>query len=808
MVGKLSYVEGGGILKTLPTAEITIKEALDIVSSDKYKSVIEEIRKVGDGDERGKLKKKLDYFMFGGTFTKRGNKNLKEGSSIALFDLDHVEDSIKDELSKDEYVHFIFRSPSGDGFKVGVKIPVVKDDAEYKTYWKGISKHFSLKENDEATKDISRACFVSWDNDIYYNEDSKEFVDIVEEVLTEIKEVYVEGVGIVENEVEDEFIKSVKGKWYKGSKNRQNLAMSLAGYLRKDKRLGLNSALSIIEGIARDCNDEDVSERLSAVRSTYAKDERDIKGISGLKELDVKVKAFDIEDYLISKGKNTKTNREEFKVNVDKVAEYIIKENSIKTWFGKNNDYSFNFDGKIMSQGSRAIVKIMSQELLESYCSRNTTAEIFEKVKTKSEIDREDFEKDDTNLIPLSNGVWDLENKKLLSHSPDYNFRTISPVSYDKNAECPNWIRFITETLYPEDVIVMQEVFGFNLYREYFIKKGVICEGEQDTGKSVLLDTLIKLVGEKNKTGLSLQKITSGSDFTKLSLRDKWSNVYDDLSSKDLSDGGAFKVATGGGYISGEEKFGEYQQFRSYAKQMFATNKIPPVKDNDDLAYFGRWIVFKFDNVPDKLDPFLRKKLWTEEELSGILNWALEGLYRLLDNGKFSYNKTPQEIKDIMEKSGCPLVAFSSDVLEREDGAVISKEDMFKIYTIWCDKNNRPRLSKEMLGRQLTKYCSYILSEKQKERIWKNARITQEYRDLLNKEENTDTSDTLKNNTRNILDKGNTIDSYIMKVGDKVSEVSASDKQQNKQKEKKVSEVSEEEKQNQQEIDKLLEDLE
>ncbi len=295
--GKLSLVTGGGILKTMPSKEITIKEALDIVSSDKYKSQIEQIRKVSDSKERGELKKKLDYFIFGGTFVKRGNKNLIESSGEALFDLDHVDDKIKEKLMKDKYVNFVFRSPSGDGFKVGVKIPKVKDDAEYKRYWNGIKKHFDIEENDEATKDIARACFVSWDKELYYNEGSEVFEDCVADswVVREIekhmsgkKETFVKGVGMVENEVEDEFIKNVKEKWTPDSKNRQNLAMSVAGYLRKNKRLGLDSALSIVEGIARDCQDEEVSSRLAAVRATYGKDESEIKGVSGLKDLGIK----------------------------------------------------------------------------------------------------------------------------------------------------------------------------------------------------------------------------------------------------------------------------------------------------------------------------------------------------------------------------------------------------------------------------------------------------------------------------------------------------------------------------------------
>lgn len=452
--------------------------------------------------------------------------------------------------------------------------------------------------------------------------------------------------------------------------------------------------------------------------------------------------------FLTSKGVNTKTGLEEFKVDIDKVAEHLISKHQFKTWFGLKSDNSFNWNEKFMEKNTRGIIKYECEELLEIFCKRNIVDEVFEKVKRKTNVEREDFERDDPNFINLNNGVWDIEKRKLLPHDPKYNFQYIIPVNKNgdplKIHDCPNWIKFIGEALYPEDSTVMQEWFGFMLYREYFIKKALICEGPTDTGKSVLMDTGIKFIGEKNKTGLSLQKISGGSDFTKLSLKGKHLNVYDDLSSKDINDGGAFKVATGGGYISGEEKFGEYQQFRSFAKLWYNANKCPPVKDADDLAYYGRNILFKFDNVPEKLDPFLRGKLWTDKELSGILNWALEGLYRLLKNGKFSYHKTPLEVKQLMEESGQPLAAFTSDVLEREDGEIITKDAMFRVYSLWCNEQKKPRLSKEMLGRQLMKYCSFILSEKQKKRIWKNAKISAVWREKFKSCVDTDTSDTNK----------------------------------------------------------------
>lgn len=461
-------------------------------------------------------------------------------------------------------------------------------------------------------------------------------------------------------------------------------------------------------------------------------------------------------------------------IDIDKVSDFLISEHNFTTIYGNKSDIVFTYNGKIHITEGRGIIKSETEKLLGEYAKRNVVDEVFEKIKRRTKGKREDFEKTDIDLLPLNNGVLSISKKELLAYQPYYNFKKIIPIDYKKDSSCPNWIKFLNESLYPEDIPTAQEWFGFQLYREYFIKKGLICLGAQDTGKSVFLDTIIAFVGEENKTGLSLQKITSGSDFVKLSLKDKLANVYDDLSSKDLSDGGAFKVATGGGYISAEEKFGDYSQFKSYAKQTFATNKIPSVKDNDDLAYFGRWIVFRFDNVPEIKDPFLRKKLHTPEEMSGILNWALEGLYRLLEKGSFSYSKTPQEVKQIMESSGNPLVLFGLDVLEKQDESIITKDEMFRVYSAWCEETKKPRQSKEMLGRQLEKFVPYIIADKHKERIWKNAKFKGKWSEILenlNNSPKTDTSDTSKNIMRTYGERANSDNHIGNIISQEVSDV-------------------------------------
>ena len=80
------------------------------------------------------------------------------------------------------------------------------------------------------------------------------------------------------------------------------------------------------------------------------------------------------------------------KVDIDKVADYIISTHNIKTWFGNKNDYSYNFNGKIFEKNTRGLVKVECERLLNTYCKKNIVEEIFEKIKRKTKVDQEEFE--------------------------------------------------------------------------------------------------------------------------------------------------------------------------------------------------------------------------------------------------------------------------------------------------------------------------------------------------------------------------------------------------------------------------------
>ncbi len=425
--------------------------------------------------------------------------------------------------------------------------------------------------------------------------------------------------------------------------------------------------------------------------------------------------------YIDEKGKE--------KVSIPKVTDYLLSKFSFKTIFGKKDETVYIYNNGIYEQRGKEIIKTEVENILKNRSSTQVVNEIYEKIKRSTAINYDKFQEIPIDLVCLNNGILNLKTKELISFNPKYYFKTKIPIDFIPKVKSELIINFISEMCYPEDIPVIQEWFGFCLYRRYFIKKAIILFGEKDTGKTILLNILTKFVSEKNVSGVSLQKIASKDKFALSSLKNKYINIYDDLSADDLKDAGGFKIATGGGYITAEYKFGDSFQFMTFAKNIFSTNKIPNVKDINDDAYYERWMPLCFDNqIPKKeQDKFIFEKITTNKELSGIINWALEGLDRLLNNGRFSYNKDSNEIKLIMQRQNNPLISFVFEVLEHEDGNRVSKEMMYQVYSKWCQKKKVPRLSKEQLGRNLAKYTNYIIAKGGKERVWENVKINQNY---------------------------------------------------------------------------------
>lgn len=387
------------------------------------------------------------------------------------------------------------------------------------------------------------------------------------------------------------------------------------------------------------------------------------------------------------------------------MARYLTKMFNIIT-VGEKEREMYVYRNGVYFRAENEIIYPEIQRILGDYVTKNAKTETFHKIADMTSYPRDVFYSAPLNLIPLANGVYDRVLKVLLPHDPIYRFTYQFPIIFDNEKQCQKTSAFLDQVLTPEQRATVEEWMGYYFHRLYMFKKAIIFVGEGDTGKTTLLEVVTHMLGRDNISSVSLQKMT-GDKFAAAHLYEKHGNLVDELSAKDIVDTGNFKIATGGGSISGEYKFGNQFSFSNFSKFTFACNKIPDVKDFDDEAYFNRWMVIRFEKKIEKRIPNFIQLLTTEEERSGLFNLAMIGLDRLLQEEKFTYAKSAVDTKLEMMRSGSSIATFVAESIEHEVGAEMTKEDMYEAYTAYCAQNALAAETIKMFGTKFLFYVSY-----------------------------------------------------------------------------------------------------
>jgi len=165
--------------------QIPIDKAFNRIKNGSSKKLLEQIRNEDDKEKRNELKKSLPCYLFSGTFSARKDDSLIEHSGLIALDFDGFPDdetfkTWRDTLEADEYTMAVFTSPSGNGLKSIVKIPKCDRD-EHKLFFIALQKHYDCEYFDKSCKNISRACFESFDSEIFINYESKQWNQKTEE---------------------------------------------------------------------------------------------------------------------------------------------------------------------------------------------------------------------------------------------------------------------------------------------------------------------------------------------------------------------------------------------------------------------------------------------------------------------------------------------------------------------------------------------------------------------------------------------------------------------------------------------------
>lgn len=379
------------------------------------------------------------------------------------------------------------------------------------------------------------------------------------------------------------------------------------------------------------------------------------------------------------------------------LGERLMKAFNFKTI---RNNGVYVYENGCYANNAERMIENVSCRLLGEKANSYRVSEAIKYISFNTYVNQKDIN-NDPNLLNLTNGLFNVTDGELIAHSPDIFMTQQLPVVYDPDATCPAIMDFLHQIVDEQDIPVLQEIVGYCLWKAYPLHKAVMLIGEGANGKSTFLNLIKSFLGKANVCSISLQDIDRNR-FAGAALFGKLANIYNDVSDVALFQTGRFKMLTGGDAVTAEQKFREGFIFENYAKLLFSANKLPETRDDTD-AFHRRWI---FINFPAKFDgvnnnPNILKGLVIPSEMSGLFNWAIAGLNRLLEKGEFGNSKSTEAARDQYERLSSPIHAFVKDMVTINSQAEMPKDAIYGAFVQYCQENGLPAMDKAVFARRL-----------------------------------------------------------------------------------------------------------
>ena len=290
--------------------------------------------------------------------------------------------------------------------------------------------------------------------------------------------------------------------------------------------------------------------------------------------------------------------------------------------------------------------------------------------------------------VNVLNGIFDLDTRQLEPHSPDF----LSPIqinaAWDPEAQCPAIDQFVRD-VFPDDAKdIFYQLAGLFLTPDSRFRKAVLFLGPSAVGKSLALTLLRTFLDPRNVSNVPLHDLTEGS-FALPELRGKLLNISADVPERDFNDTAIFKQIVDGhlATLRAPRKFRDPIEFQPFTRLIASANRVPQSSDNS-LGYFRRWLVVPFDTeFKDRdFDHTLLDRLTTPQELSGLLNRAVEGYYSILSGNVIKQSAIIDEAQREFDLLSDPTrLFFDENVQECSFDEHVDRTELYGAYKTWCD---------------------------------------------------------------------------------------------------------------------------
>ena len=312
-----------------------------------------------------------------------------------------------------------------------------------------------------------------------------------------------------------------------------------------------------------------------------------------------------------------------------------------------------------------------------------------------------------TVLINLLNVTFEINangtNLKTFERSDFITYQL--PFEYNPQAKAPLFEAYLNKVLPDaERQRILAEYLGFvfikhgsNALKE---EKALILYGTGANGKSVFFEVVNALLGAENVSSFSLQSLTNDNGYFRAKLANKLVNYASEINGN--LEASIFKQLVSGEPVEARLPYGQPFILKQYAKMIFNCNELPKDVEHTN-AYFRRFLIIPFDvTIPTaEQDKNLHTKI-IETELSGVFNWVLNGLNRLLEQKRFSDCEASQKAVEQYKAESNSVQMFLNDN-DYQNSATNYKliKDLYLEYRIFCNEDGNVPFKKTNFIKQL-----------------------------------------------------------------------------------------------------------
>lgn len=294
------------------------------------------------------------------------------------------------------------------------------------------------------------------------------------------------------------------------------------------------------------------------------------------------------------------------------------------------------------------------------------------------------------------NGTINLLTGDFRKHSPSDFLTKISDVDYVPDAVCPRWLKFMDEIMEGDTdrIRFLQKAIGYAMSGDTRLECMFILYGATSrNGKGTTMETILRIMGEYGRTAkpdmLSAKGIINSSgpseDVARLNGA-RMVNISEPGKHMQINASLA-KQMTGNNVLTARYLRENSFEFKPQFKLFIDTNHLPQISD---------MTMFESDRV--KIIPFYRHFTAKErdldlkayfaqpENLSGILNWCLEG-FRLYHEEGLKMSKSVLDATEEYRRVSDRVLMFATQCLKKKRGQELRAQAIYKRYQDWCAEN-------------------------------------------------------------------------------------------------------------------------